>query len=143
MTQTEDLAQFDPASFEHIPVLLNECLDGLNIDPAGTYLDGTAGGAGHSRQIALRLDGAKGGRLVSLDQDPDAVQTARARLAGLPATVVQISFRYAEMCIRDSAGGGEIGACHAAPQRDDAGAKDAQRPLYAQLNGLTLSLIHI
>ena len=39
MTQTEDLAQFDPASFEHIPVLLNECLDGLNIDPAGTYLD--------------------------------------------------------------------------------------------------------
>ena len=42
MTQTEDLAQFDPASFEHIPVLLNECLDGLNIDPAGTYLDGTA-----------------------------------------------------------------------------------------------------
>ena len=54
MTQTEDLAQFDPASFEHIPVLLNECLDGLNIDPAGTYLDGTAGGAGHSRQIALR-----------------------------------------------------------------------------------------
>ena len=80
MTQTEDLAQFDPASFEHIPVLLNECLDGLNIDPAGTYLDGTAGGAGHSRQIALRLDGAKGGRLVSLDQDPDAVQTARARL---------------------------------------------------------------
>ena len=95
MTQTEDLAQFDPASFEHIPVLLNECLDGLNIDPAGTYLDGTAGGAGHSRQIALRLDGAKGGRLVSLDQDPDAVQTVRARLAGLPATVVQINFRYA------------------------------------------------
>ena len=95
MTQTEDLAQFDPASFEHIPVLLNECLDGLNIDPAGIYLDGTAGGAGHSRQIALRLDGTKGGRLVSLDQDPDAVQTARARLAGLPATVVQINFRYA------------------------------------------------
>ena len=95
MTQKEEMAQFDPASFEHIPVLLNECLDGLNIDPAGTYLDGTAGGAGHSRQIALRLDGAKGGRLVSLDQDPDAVQTARARLAGLPATVVQINFRYA------------------------------------------------
>ena len=95
MTQKEEMAQFDPASFEHIPVLLNECLDGLNIDPAGIYLDGTAGGAGHSRQIALRLDGTKGGRLVSLDQDPDAVQTARARLAGLPATVVQINFRYA------------------------------------------------
>ena len=93
---TEKTAQpFDPASFEHIPVLLNECLTGLAIDPAGTYLDGTAGGAGHSRQIALRLDAAKGGRLISLDQDPDAVQTARSRLAGLPATVVQINFRYA------------------------------------------------
>ena len=75
--------------------MLNECLTGLAIDPAGTYLDGTAGGAGHSRQIALRLDAAKGGRLISLDQDPDAVQTARSRLAGLPATVVQINFRYA------------------------------------------------
>ena len=86
---TEKTAQpFDPASFEHVPVLLNECLDGLKIDPAGTYLDGTAGGAGHSRQIALRLNGEQGGRLISLDQDPDAVQTARARLAGLPATVV-------------------------------------------------------
>ena len=91
----EEQQPFDPASFEHIPVLLNECLTGLAIDPTGTYLDGTAGGAGHSRQIALRLDAAKGGRLISLDQDPDAVQTARARLAGLPATVVQINFRYA------------------------------------------------
>ena len=91
----EEQQPFDPASFEHIPVLLNECLTGLAIDPAGTYLDGTAGGAGHSCQIALRLDAAKGGRLISLDQDPDAVQTARARLAGLPATVVQINFRYA------------------------------------------------
>ena len=91
----EEKQSFDPTSFEHIPVLLHECLEGLAIDPAGTYLDGTAGGAGHSRQIALRLDGAKGGRLISLDQDPDAVQTARTRLAGLPATVVQINFRYA------------------------------------------------
>ena len=50
----EEQQPFDPASFEHIPVLLNECLTGLAIDPAGTYLDGTAGGAGHSRQIAMR-----------------------------------------------------------------------------------------
>ena len=92
---SEENVPFDPTSFEHIPVLLNECLEGLAIDPAGTYLDGTAGGAGHSRQIALRLNGEQGGRLISLDQDPDAVQTARARLAGLPATVVQINFRYA------------------------------------------------
>ena len=39
----EEQQPFDPASFEHIPVLLNECLTGLAIDPAGTYLDGTAG----------------------------------------------------------------------------------------------------
>lgn len=93
--ETEEKQSFDPASFAHVPVLLEECLEGLAIDPAGIYLDGTAGGAGHSRQIALRLDGAQGGRLISLDQDPDAVVTARARLAGLPATVVQINFRYA------------------------------------------------
>ena len=93
--ETEEKQSFDPASFAHVPVLLEECLEGLAIDPAGIYLDGTAGGAGHSRQIALRLDGAQGGRLISLDQDPDAVATAWARLAGLPATVVQINFRYA------------------------------------------------
>lgn len=93
--ETEEKQSFDPASFAHVPVLLEECLEGLALDPAGIYLDGTAGGAGHSRQIALRLDGAQGGRLISLDQDPDAVATARARLAGLPATVVQINFRYA------------------------------------------------
>ena len=58
---SEEKQPFDPTSFEHIPVLLNECLEGLAIDPAGIYLDGTAGGAGHSRQIALRLDAAKGG----------------------------------------------------------------------------------
>ena len=93
--ETEEKQSFDPASFAHVPVLLEECLGGLAIDPEGIYLEGTAGGAGHSRQIALRLDGAQGGRLISLDQDPDAVATARARLAGLPATVVQINFRYA------------------------------------------------
>ena len=107
----ENTAQpFDPASFEHVPVLLNECLEGLNIDPAGTYLDGTAGGAGHSRQIALRLDAEKGGRLISLDQDPDAVQTARARLAGLPATVVHSNFRRAD-AVLDELGIPAIDGC--------------------------------
>ena len=76
--------------FSHIPVLLQPCLDGLNIDPAGIYLDGTAGGAGHSREIAKRLTT---GRLISLDQDPDAVAVATERLKGLPAQVVQVNFR--------------------------------------------------
>lgn len=93
--QEDENAPFDPSDFEHIPVLLDECLAGLAIKPAGIYLDGTAGGAGHSRRIALRLDAAAGGRLIALDQDPDAVQTARARLTGLPATVVQANFRTA------------------------------------------------
>ena len=43
--------------FSHYSVLLQECLEGLNIDPSGTYVDGTAGGAGHSREIARRLTG--------------------------------------------------------------------------------------
>ena len=78
--------------FSHIPVLLQPCLDGLNIDPTGIYLDGTAGGAGHSREIAKRLTT---GRLISLDQDPDAVAVATERLKGLPAQVVQVNFREA------------------------------------------------
>lgn len=78
--------------FHHIPVLLNECMDGLAIDPAGVYLDGTAGGAGHSREIAKRLTT---GRLIALDQDPDAVATATERLKGLPAQVVGANFRQA------------------------------------------------
>lgn len=79
--------------FSHVPVLLEQCIEGLAIDPAGTYLDGTAGGAGHSREIAKRLTT---GRLISLDQDPDAIQTATERLQGLPAQVVQVNFRQAK-----------------------------------------------
>lgn len=73
----------------HIPVLLNETIEALNIHPEGLYLDGTAGGGGHSFAIVSRLST---GRLVSLDQDPDAVKEASARLAGLPATVVRANF---------------------------------------------------
>ncbi|HIX05849.1 MAG TPA: 16S rRNA (cytosine(1402)-N(4))-methyltransferase RsmH [Candidatus Fournierella pullicola] len=84
--------------FSHVPVLLNECLEGLAIDPAGTYLDGTAGGGGHSSEIARRLTT---GRLISLDQDPDAVAAATERLKGLPATVVRTNFRYARRTLAD------------------------------------------
>ena len=140
---TEKTAQpFDPASFEHIPVLLNECLTGLAIDPAGTYLDGTAGGAGHSRQIALRLDAAKGGRLISLDQDPDAVQTARSRLAGLPATVVQINFRYAGQALEqlgiEKINGALLDLGVSSHQLDDAArgfSYRADAPLDMRMNG--------
>ena len=84
--------------FSHVPVLLNECLEGLAIDPAGTYLDGTAGGGGHSNEIARRLTT---GRLISLDQDPDAVAAATERLKGLPATVIRANFRDARRALAE------------------------------------------
>ena len=66
-------------------------MEGLNIRPDGIYVDGTAGGAGHSSEIARRLTT---GRLISLDQDPDAVETASQRLSQFPcAQVVRANFR--------------------------------------------------
>ncbi len=75
--------------FNHISVLLNECIESLNIKPEGIYIDGTAGGAGHSKEIAKRL---KGGLLLALDQDPDAVEVATERLKDLPAKVIRANF---------------------------------------------------
>ena len=75
--------------FKHISVLLNETIDSLNIKADGIYIDGTAGGAGHSREIAKRLTT---GRLIALDQDPDAVKVATERLASYNATVIQSNF---------------------------------------------------
>lgn len=80
--------------FKHISVLLDECIDGLAIKSDGVYVDGTAGGAGHSREIAKRLDPSKG-RFIALDRDPEAVKTAMDRLEGLPAQVVLAN--YSEM----------------------------------------------
>lgn len=65
--------------FVHIPVMLEECINGLNIRPDGIYVDGTAGGAGHSSAIAARLN--EKGRLIALDRDPDAVAVATERLS--------------------------------------------------------------
>ena len=75
--------------FNHISVLLNETIDSLNIKPNGIYVDGTAGGAGHSREIARRL---KTGMLIALDRDPDAVLVASERLKDFNATVVNCNF---------------------------------------------------
>lgn len=76
--------------FSHIPVLFKETIEGLNIKPDGTYVDGTAGGAGHSLAIASKLEK---GRLIAIDQDPDAVKVATERLTSLPATVVHSNYR--------------------------------------------------
>ena len=67
--------------FYHLPVLLSECLDGLNIRPDGAYLDCTLGGAGHSGEILKRL--GPGGLLVGIDRDAEAIGAATARLAAV------------------------------------------------------------
>lgn len=92
--------------FRHIPVLLDECMDGLAIKPDGIYVDGTAGGAGHSSAIAARL-GEKG-RLIALDRDPDAVKTATERLSVYPNARV-IHRNYSEMReVLDEIGVGKV-----------------------------------
>ena len=64
--------------FKHVSVLLNECIEGLNIKPNGTYVDCTLGGAGHSSHILKNL--SKDGVLVGIDQDRDALTAAKERL---------------------------------------------------------------
>lgn len=64
--------------FKHIPVMLDECIDGLQIRPDGIYLDGTLGGGGHSLQIAKRLTS---GKLIAFDKDEQAIEAAKKKLA--------------------------------------------------------------
>ena len=66
------------SEFSHFSVLLNECIENLDIKPNGIYVDGTAGGAGHSSKIAQKLDG---GLLIPIDQDEDAIKVITERLA--------------------------------------------------------------
>ncbi len=77
--------------FSHRSVLLDECIEGLAIRPDGIYVDGTAGGGGHSFAIASRL---KDGRLIAIDRDEAAIRAAGERLAplGERATVVRSNF---------------------------------------------------
>lgn len=72
-------------SFSHIPVLLNETIDGLNIKENGIYVDGTAGGGGHSAEILSHL---KDGKLISIDQDPDAIRHVMERFKDEPNSII-------------------------------------------------------
>ena len=78
--------------FLHRPVLLWECIEGLNIKPDGIYVDGTLGRGGHSEEIAKRLTT---GKLISIDQDQQAIDEAGARLApyGDKVILVKDNFR--------------------------------------------------
>lgn len=78
--------------FSHIPVLLNEVIDALNIKGDGIYLDGTLGGGGHSVEIAKRLD--KGGRLIGLDRDDDAIRAAGGKLKDFSDRVTIVRENY-------------------------------------------------
>ena len=82
------------SEFYHVSVLLDECLDGLNIKPDGIYVDGTLGGAGHSSQIAKRLTT---GRLIGIDRDPVALKAAGERLAPYKDNVTLVHSNFCEM----------------------------------------------
>ncbi|MCI6255411.1 16S rRNA (cytosine(1402)-N(4))-methyltransferase RsmH [Pseudoflavonifractor sp. HCP28S3_F10] len=84
------------AEFIHRPVLLEECIQALNIKPDGIYLDGTLGRAGHSREIAARLTT---GRLVCVDRDQAALDAARERLA---PWMDRISLVHSNFCELDA-----------------------------------------
>ena len=88
------------SEFHHISVLLNECIEGLNIKPEGIYIDGTLGGAGHSSQIVKRLTT---GKLIGIDRDPVALQAAGERLKEYKGNVRLVHSNFCEMAqvVRD------------------------------------------
>ena len=82
------------SDFYHVSVLLEECIDGLNIKPDGIYVDGTLGGAGHSSQIAKRLTT---GTLIGIDRDPVALKAAGERLAPYGDRVKLVHSNFCEI----------------------------------------------
>ena len=80
--------------FHHVSVLLDECIEGLNIRPDGIYVDGTLGGAGHSSQIAARLTT---GRLIGIDRDPVALKAAGERLAPYADRVTLVHSNFCDI----------------------------------------------
>ena len=88
----------------HVPALLEECIDGLNIQPGGTYVDVTFGGGGHSRAILGHL--GECGRLFSLDQDEDARQNS---LDDPRFTFVHSNFRFLKNFMRITGWIGSMG----------------------------------
>ena len=81
--------------FNHISVLLKECIEGLNIDPEGIYVDGTLGGAGHGYEVCRRL--SERGRFIGIDQDEDAIMASAERLSEFGDKVTIIKSNYVHM----------------------------------------------
>ena len=82
------------SEFYHVSVLLDECIQALNIKPDGIYVDGTLGGAGHSSQIAARLTT---GRLIGIDRDPKALKAASQRLAPFGDRVTLVHSNFSQL----------------------------------------------
>ena len=82
------------SEFHHVSVLLDECIQALNIKPDGIYVDGTLGGAGHSSQIAARLTT---GRLIGIDRDPKALKAASERLAPYADRVTLVHSNFSQL----------------------------------------------
>ena len=82
------------SEFHHVSVLLEECIEGLNIKPDGIYVDGTLGGAGHSSRIAERLTT---GTLIGIDRDPVALTAAGERLAPFGDRVRLVHSNFCEL----------------------------------------------
>jgi len=80
--------------FVHYSVMRDECIDALNIDPDGVYVDCTLGGAGHSREIAKRLEG---GLLIGIDRDREAIETARERLREFGDRVLLVNDNFSNI----------------------------------------------
>jgi len=80
--------------FKHVPVMLYECLDGLNIKKDGVYVDGTVGGAGHSSEIVKKLES---GRLIAFDKDEEAIEASAKRLNNYINKVTFIHDDYKNM----------------------------------------------
>lgn len=81
-------------NYHHLSVLLHESIEALNIKPDGIYVDGTAGGGGHSFEIASRL---KTGRLIAIDRDPDAIKAAGKRLEPFKDRVTLVNANFSQL----------------------------------------------
>lgn len=79
--------------FKHLPVLLGETIEGLSVKPQGIYVDGTAGGGGHSSEILKKLES---GKLYSIDRDPDAIKRVSERFKDEPCSVI-VKGRFGDM----------------------------------------------
>lgn len=81
--------------FEHVSVLLNECIEGLDIKPNGTYVDGTLGGAGHASVVCSLLN--EEGHFIGIDQDNNALAVSKERLSGMKPQISLVKSNFVEV----------------------------------------------